>query len=234
MNANLTLSLDLTIQKDRKALRALLDVLDDAPPAGLDICSGETASFDPQRVTCWTSTDGAELVRTELNTSPNVDQVVTKTVPATEPSPAPSVKKEFEKQKKEVKKLENVREKAKTAAEDLAKAKDLPDARKIVETVIGVEPKVEATIGKGTELEGTPEEVADAIECEKIAHEDVVKIRKLQVRLAKYQALDEMKTAIRDITGIQKGKLTDIPAKFSEELISKLSGIADRIESEGK
>lgn len=267
----LNLELNLTNSKDRKALRAFLDVLDDAPPEGLDVCSGATEAFDPARVNVWTSTEGAEMVSDVLNVAPNVDQVVTKTVDEPE-SPVKVTSKvvtehdltpdadetpPHEKRKKLIEVVKATIEKEVEALDEWIRNGDKagkvaalqggdkkegpgpkpkkkggpkPDARKIVEAVVGVK------VGKGTEVEGKVEEVAETVDPEapKISQETVVELRKLQVKLAKYQALDEMKGTIRDITGIQKGKLSDIPEKHGPALVDALTAIATRLEEAGK
>lgn len=207
-----TIELNLSEQKHRQALRALIDILDDAPPEGLDISSGATGTYDPERVTMWTSTEGAKLVKEEVNLNPSVDpeDVVVKTVDQPEEKPKKETKPKKEKKTSHV------------------QAPTDEDARAIVEAVVGVK------TGKGTEVEGTAEEVAEVLDGEKVSDDTIVELRKLQVKLAKYQALDEMKEIIRNVTGIQKGKIADIPAKFGEKLIEDLTAAAKRLEDEGK
>lgn len=227
-----TLQLNLNNLKDRQALRAMLDVLDDAPPEGLDISSGATESFDPARVSVWTSTEGAEMVKDVVNLAPNVDQVVTKSVdepeavdiPKTEVDGSLAIGKEAIKEKKADKKRGGRDNTCSQAPQNNPK----PDAKAIVEAVVGVK------TGKGTEVEGTAEEVAETLDGEKIDDETVKALKKLQVKLAKYTALDEMKATIREITGIQKGKLSDIPAKHGPALTEALTAVVSRLESEGK
>jgi hypothetical protein len=219
------LELNLNNPKERQALRAMLDVLDNAPPDGLDIHSGPTDGFDMNRVTCWTSTDGAKLVKDELNANPEVEDVIVKTVNEPEsPVKAVATVVDVSKADKKVAKPEEAKKEGPGRKPDARRI----DARRIVEAVVGVK------IGKGTEVEGTIEEVAETLDGDKIDEQTMVEIRKLQVKLAKYQALDEMKKVIRDVTGIQKGKLADIPAKHGPELIKRLKDVAERVESEGK
>lgn len=208
-----TLTLNLNNLKERQALRAMLDVLDDAPPEGLDIQSGPCGQFDPARVTMWTSKDGEAYLKDnppEMN--PNVDQVVTKTVEKPEKAPAEKPKKEPKAEKKT----------------SHVQAPTDEDARAIVEAVVGVK------VGRGTEVEGPVSEVVETLDGEKIDDDTLKALKGLQVKLAKYGALDELKETIRDITGIKKGKLQDIPAKHGEALIDALNQIVTRLEEAGK
>jgi hypothetical protein len=203
-----TIELNLTEAKHRKALRKLLDVLDEGEP-GLNI--GSATFSEPPEVQVYTSIDGAPYVDDVMTTNDIVEKVETVNSKTGDTIEKTAFLKHAEA------KLKEAGEKAEAYKEEKAKK---PDARKLVEAVVNVKTET-------TEASGTIEEVVETL-----TENDMKAIKALQVKVVKLGAMEEARQAVRGIVGGPL-KLSEIPAKHAKSVAGALKAIVERVENAG-
>ena len=208
----------------------------DQLPSNLTISTGPI-EFDPAKVTVHTSVDGAAYAQTEagaIETADTVEKVELNVVESTTIQGTLGCEGVSVGVKDGVRTFKNTVDKAAEKREGPGpkpnkKGGPTPDARSLVEAVVGV------TTGT-VEAEGTVEEVVAALD----KGEDVIDaattkaIKALSLKCAKYGKMPEAKDQIRSIVNVGGPvKLSEIPAKNSDAVIAALEAIVKGAEDNG-